>query len=267
VSSPVISLTTDFGLSDFDAGVLSGVIWSIAPQAKIAELTHAITPFNILEGAVVLGRCTPFFPDGSIHVAVVDPGVGTQRRGLAARLGGQFFVGPDNGLCTLMARQADDQNLTCEFYALDRPKYWLQDVTHVFHGRDIFAPAAAHLAAGLSIEEIGSRIKDPVMLNIPVPVQTVNGWRGTILHVDHFGNLTSNLTMIHLDGKSNIEVRVMNTVISGIYTTYGSVSAGQLISLIDDSGCLEIAVSRGSAEHLLGAGVGTQIDLVFKEQL
>ncbi|MHC1782688.1 MAG: S-adenosyl-l-methionine hydroxide adenosyltransferase family protein [Anaerolineaceae bacterium] len=265
MSHLVITLTTDFGLSDFDAGVLSGVIWSIAPQAKITELTHAITPFNVLEGAVVLGRCTPFFPAGSIHVAVVDPGVGTKRRGLAARLGKQLFVGPDNGLCTLMVRQAADENKTCEFYALDRPKYWLPDVTHVFHGRDIFAPAAAHLAAGLPIEEIGSRINDPILLDIPAPVQTENGWRGTILHVDHFGNLTSNLTLKHLDGKPKIELRIMNAVISGIHTTYGSASAGQLIALIDDSCCLEIAVSQGSAEHLLEVGVGSTFEVVFKE--
>ncbi len=266
MSGAVVSLTTDFGLSDFDAGVLSGVILSIAPEARIAELTHQITPFNILEGAVILGRCTPFFPDGSIHVAVVDPGVGTERRGLAARLGRQFFVGPDNGLCTLLARQAAAENQPCEYFSLDRPQYWLPDITHVFHGRDIFAPVAAHLAAGIPIEEIGSRMENPVMLDFPGPTPTETGWRGTILHIDHFGNLTSNLNAMHLDCAIQ-EVHICGKTITGVHATYGSAPPGTVIALIDDSGCLEIAVSQGSAENLLGAGVGAEVEVVFKERL
>lgn len=266
MSAAVVSLTTDFGLSDFDAGVLGGVILSIAPQARIAELTHQITPFNILEGAVILGRCAPYFPDGTIHVAVVDPGVGTARRGLAARLGRQYFIGPDNGLCTLMARQAAAEDLSCQYFSLDRPRYWLKDVTHVFHGRDIFAPAAAHLAAGLPIEEIGSRMENPVMLEFPEPTPTETGWRGKILHIDHFGNLTSNLNTTHLD-RAIHEVHVCGKTITGMHATYGSAPPGNMIALIDDSGCLEIAVSQGSAENLLGAGIGTEVEVVFKESL
>jgi S-adenosyl-L-methionine hydrolase (adenosine-forming) len=264
LTATVISLTTDFGLSDFDAGVLSGVILSIAPDTKIAELTHQITPFNILEGAVVLGRCTPFFPDGSIHVAVVDPGVGTQRRGLAARLGRQIFVGPDNGLCTLMIEQAKTDGLACEFYALDNPRYFLASVTNVFHGRDVFAPAAAHLAAGVPLAQIGSRIDNPVLLEIPKPLRTAKGWRGTILHVDHFGNLTSNLTADLIADKSSTKIAINGVEIRGVHTTYGAVQPGELIALIDDSGQLEIAVSHSSAERRLEAGVGTQFDLEIK---
>jgi S-adenosyl-L-methionine hydrolase (adenosine-forming) len=265
MNRPVISITTDFGSSDYDAGVLPGVIWAIAPQANIAVLTHDVTPFNVLEGAVILSRCTPFFPGGSIHMAVVDPGVGTLRRGIAARFGKQFFVGPDNGLCTLMVEEARKNNEVVEFFALENPQYWLQNVTHIFHGRDIFAPVAAHLAAGVPVENLGSRISDPVLIDIPVPIPTENGWRGTILHVDHFGNLTSNLTAKHLAGRTNFSIHIQWEHITGLTNTYGDAAPGDLIALVDDSACLEIAVSQGSAEKRLQAGVGTEFELAFQE--
>jgi S-adenosylmethionine hydrolase len=263
--SPVISITTDFGNGDYDTGVLSGVILSIAPDAKIAELTHEITPFNILEGAVVLGRCAPYFPEGSIHICVVDPGVGTNRRGLAARLGNQLFVGPDNGLCTIMYQQAKTSNLPVFFYELNKPQYWLPEVTHIFHGRDVFAPVAAHLAAGVALEEIGSPIVDPVLLNIPEPIRIEKGWRGTILHIDHFGNLTSNLSMEQVSLHPFSEIRINQNKIVNLCATYGSGKPGELLALIDDSGVLEIAVSQGSAEDRLDASVGTEFELIFKE--
>jgi S-adenosyl-L-methionine hydrolase (adenosine-forming) len=265
MNRPVISITTDFGSSDYDAGVLFGVIWAIAPQANIAVLTHDVTPFNVLEGAVILSRCTPFFPDGSIHMAVVDPGVGTRRRGIAAKLGNQYFVGPDNGLCTLMVEQARKKHEAVEFYALENPQYWLSNVTHIFHGRDIFAPVAAHLAAGVPVENLGSRIFDPVLIDLPIPIQKENGWRGTILHVDHFGNLTSNLTAKHLEGRTNFSIHVQRERITGLTNTYGNAAPGDLIALLDDSDCLEIAVSQGSAEKRLQAGVGTEFELAFQE--
>jgi S-adenosyl-L-methionine hydrolase (adenosine-forming) len=265
MTRPVISITTDFGTGDYDAGVLTGVIYSIAPQANISVLTHEVTPYNVLEGAVILSRCTPFFPDGSIHMAVVDPGVGTQRRGLAARLGRQIFVGPDNGLCALMIEQARNEQLPVEFFSLENSLYWLPDVTHIFHGRDVFAPVAAHLAAGLPIEKLGPQIMDPVTLSLPVPIRTRNGWRGTILHVDHFGNLTSNLTAEHLTGKTGFEITIQGSSITNLTLTYGAAQPGDLICLLDDSDSLEIAVSQGSAESRLTARVGTEFELVFQE--
>ncbi len=265
MNRPVISLTTDFGTRDYDAGVLNGVILSIAPEARISVLTHDITPFNILEGAVILSRCTPFFSENSIHVAVVDPGVGTSRRGLAARLGSQIFVGPDNGLCTLMVKAAHEADLPVEYYALENPRYWLPNVTHIFHGRDVFAPVAAHIAAGVPLKAFGSPVVDPVILNIPTPVRTTNGWHGAIIHTDHFGNLTGNLTAEHLEGRANFNLQIQESVISNLTPTYGAVQPGSLICLLDDSDCLEIAVSQGSAADRLNAGVGTEFDLVFQE--
>lgn len=265
MSRPVISLTTDFGIKDYDAGVLNGVILSIAPEARISVLTHDITPFNILEGAVILSRCTPFFPDNSIHVAVVDPGVGTSRRGLAARLGSQIFVGPDNGLCTLMVEAARSKDLPVEYYALENAQYWLPNVTHIFHGRDIFAPVAAHIAAGVPLNAFGAPVVDPVLLKLPIPTRTANGWHGTLLHVDHFGNLTSNLTAEQLEGRTNFTIQIQGISITNLTLTYGAAQPGSLICLLDDSDCLEIAVSQGSAADRLKAGVGTEFDLVFQE--
>ncbi len=266
MSRPVISITTDFGTTDYDSGVLTGVIWSIAPMANIAVLTHDITPFNVLEGAVILSRCAPFFPDGAIHLMVVDPGVGTKRRGMAARIGRQYFVGPDNGLITLLVGQVEAAGETCEYFALENQALLLSDITNIFHGRDVFAPAAAHLAAGKPLHAFGSPIHDPVFIPIPQPSRTTNGWRGTILHVDHFGNLTGNITREHLDGRTGFTLTINGNTIKNLTSTYGSASSGELIALLDDSDCLEIAVSQGSAEKRVNAGVGTEFELVFQEK-
>lgn len=266
MNRPVISITTDFGTTDYDSGVLTGVILSIAPTANIAVLTHDIMPFNVLEGAVILSRCAPFFPDGAIHLMVVDPGVGTKRRGMAARIGRQYFVGPDNGLITLLVDQVKAAGETCEYFALENPGFWLPDTTNIFHGRDVFAPAAAHLSAGIPLNEFGSPIHDPVFLPIPDPSRTTNGWKGTVLHVDHFGNLTGNLTGKHLSGRKSFTIAINGVRITNLTPTYGSAHPGDLIALLDDSDYLEIAVSQGSAEKRLNACVGTEFELSFQEQ-
>ncbi len=265
MTRPVISVTTDFGTTDYDAGVLTGVIHSIAPQVNIAVLSHDITPFNILEGAVILSRCAPFFPDGTVHLMVVDPGVGTERRGMAARIGKQYFVGPDNGLCTLLVEQVRANGETCEFFALENRSLWLPDVTHIFHGRDVFAPSAAHLAAGVPLKDFGSPIPDPVFIPLPESSRTSSGWKGTILHVDHFGNLTGNLTRNHLAGKIRFTIDINGYRINNLTDTYGDARPGELIALLDDSDSLEIAVSQGSAGDRLKAGVGTEFILNFQE--
>ena len=152
----VITLTTDFGLRDGYAGVLKGVIWKIAPEVKIADISHLISPQNVMEGALTLGRAAAYFPEGTIHVGVVDPGVGTSRRAIAARLGLQYFVGPDNGLFTVLLEQAEGKQEKIEVFHLNRPEFWLSSISNVFHGRDIFAPTAAHLGQGVRLESMGT---------------------------------------------------------------------------------------------------------------
>ena len=258
----IITLLTDFGLKDGYAGVMKGVIWAIAPQVQIADLSHLIHPQDILEGALSLGRAAPFFPAGTIHLAVVDPGVGTSRRPVAARLGEAFFVGPDNGLCSLLAAHARDQGGEVQFIHLDRPEFWLKKVSSVFHGRDIFSPVAAHLANGKQLSDLGTLIDDPVLLEIPVPEKTAGGWRGQVILVDNFGNLSTNLAGIQLSGLSNLRVKIAGELILGLTRTFGDAPAGSLVALIGEADDLSIALVNGSAARRLGVGAGEPLEIL-----
>ena len=260
----VVTLTTDFGSGDHEAGVLKGVIWSIAPHAKIADLTHDIPAHNILDAALLLGRVVPYFPDGTIHVAVIDPGVGTSRRAISARFGTQYFVGPDNGLVSLLLARAEEKDLPTNVIQLDRQEFWLPEVSNVFHGRDIFAPVAGHLAAGVPFEELGTLIDDPIRLDIPTASRTMHGWIGQVIHIDHFGNLGTNLTSQHLQDQKEVVIKVKGAQIDGLVSTFGNKPAGSLIALLDSSGSLAISVVNGSAAHNLQVTVGDEIVVEFK---
>lgn len=252
----IITLLTDFGIKDGYHGVMKGVIWGIAPEVKIADITHQISPQNVLEGALAYDRVAHYFPPGTIHVGVVDPGVGTSRRPIAARLGGQFFVGPDNGLCTLLVQRARRQNEAVQFVKLDRPEYWLAEVSNVFHGRDIFSPVAAHLANGVELNDLGSPIDDPQTLQIPEPERIEDGWRGRVVIVDNFGNLSSNLRREHLTGLGDVRVEIAGQVIHGLLRTFGEGKPGELVALFGEAGDLSICVVNGDAAQRLHAGVG-----------
>jgi S-adenosylmethionine hydrolase len=257
----IITLLTDFGLKDGFTGVMRGVILGIAPDTQIVDITHAISPQNILEGSLVLAHSAPYFPSSTIHVAVVDPGVGTARRPLAAQIGGQIFVGPDNGLFTGVIEQAEKAGLVMSFYALDQSSYWLAEVSRSFHGRDIFAPVAAHLAKGVKLEKMGTPIHDPARIMIPLPEPTADGWAGQVLAVDHFGNLTTNLTPEHLPADGKVVIKVGEARIEGLVKTFGEREGGSLVALIDSSNTLSIAVVNGSAAEMLKVGVGTSVSL------
>lgn len=262
---PILTLTTDFGLKDGNVGVMKGVIWSICPAAEIADLSHLITPQNIREAALILARSATFYPKGTVHVVVVDPGVGTSRRPMAARIGDWFYVGPDNGTITLLMQRAEKEGWASEFYELDNPKYWLPEVSHVFHGRDIFAPSAAHLASGVPLATLGSRISDPVLLELPQPQRGERGWRGEIIHVDHFGNLASNIRVEHLGAdlyqKQGFIIRLGSAEIKGLVDTFGERPEGELIALLGSTGNLVISVVNGSAAARLNARVGDRIQV------
>jgi len=259
----VITLTTDFGTGDHEAGVLKGVIWNIAPTVKIADLSHDIPPHDILEAAISLWRLMPYFPAGTIHVVVVDPGVGTSRRGIAARLGSQYFVGPDNGLITLVLERAEQDHLPISLIQLDDRTYWLPEVNPIFHGRDVFAPSAAHLAAGISLTSLGSPITDPVRLDIPHPTRTSQGWQAQVIHIDHFGNLSTNLLADRLGQPKNVLIRIFGAEIHGLVETFGDRPAGELVALIDSSGSLAISVVNGNAAQSINAHMGDKIELVL----
>jgi S-adenosylmethionine hydrolase len=259
----VITLTTDFGSDDYEAGVLKGVIWKIAPTVHIADLSHDISPHDILEAALLLWRAVPFFPDGTIHVAVVDPGVGTSRRGIAALVGSQYFVGPDNGLVSLLLTKFEGFNQPTKFVHLDRPEYWLPAVSHVFHGRDVFAPVAAHLAIGVPFASLGTMINDPVRLNIPNPKEIQGGWIGQVIHIDHFGNLSTNLHASYLKTTKEVMINIKGELITGLVSTFGERPAGTLVALLDSNGSLAISVVNGSAAQVLNSRVGDKIEVLI----
>jgi S-adenosylmethionine hydrolase len=261
----VITLTTDFGSGDHEAGVLKGVIWSIAPRAQIADLSHEITPQYVLEAALLLWRVARYFPDGTIHVAVVDPGVGTARRAIAAQLGTQYFVGPDNGLVSLLLTRVEESKQPTSFIHLDRPEFWLPEVSNVFHGRDVFAPVAAHLAAGTPLKALGRQIDDPIRLEIPKPSRKSNGWIGQVIHIDHFGNLATNLNVNHLRLMKEVIIKIKGEQITGMVSTFGDRPAGSLIALLDSSGSLAISVVNGSAARSLKVRMGDEFEVLSQE--
>jgi len=258
----VITLLTDFGLKDGYVGVLKGVIWGIASQVQIADITHQVRPQNVLEGALALSRVAAYFPAGTIHLAVVDPGVGTQRRPLAARLGEHYFVGPDNGLCTLLVESARQSGAYVEFIHLDRPQFWLPEISKVFHGRDIFSPVAAHLANGVALSELGNPISDPKLLEIPHPQRVGDGWRGQVILVDNFGNLSTNLTRQQLAGMSPMVVRIAGKQIRGLVNTFGDARPGTLAAMFGEADDLTIAVVNGSAAAALSVGAGEPVEVL-----
>lgn len=256
-----ITLLTDFGAQDVFVGILRGVILSIAPEARIVDLTHLIPPQDVRQGARALARAAPYFPAGTIHLAVVDPGVGSARRPLGARLGPHFFVGPDNGLVTLLVRRAQRTQESCDFVHLDRREYWLNEVSHIFHGRDIFAPVAAHLARGVLLADLGSPVSDPVLLEFAEPQVTARGLRGEVTSIDHFGNVLTNIEPEHLGELRILRVRIGEVEILGLARTFGERPPGELLALWSSDGHLCLAEANGNAARRLGARPGEAVEV------
>jgi hypothetical protein len=261
----IVTLLTDFGLRDGNVGVMKGVIWSIAPDAHIADLSHQIRPQNVREAGFTLLRSAFYFPAGSVHIVVVDPGVGTERRPLALQIGEQFFVGPDNGVFTSVMQHGKARDWGIRIVHTNRPEYWRDEVSHVFHGRDIFSPVGAHLAAGALLEKLGDPIDDPVRLPLPRPEQSENGWRGETLHIDHFGNIYTNVRRSHLNGKTDITVEIKGRAITGLIRTFGEREAGELVALYSSTDYLMVSLVNGDAGKKLDAQVGDPVTVSFKQ--
>jgi hypothetical protein len=261
----LITLMTDFGLKDGNVGVMKGVILGIAPRAQVVDLTHLIQPQNVPEAALILMRSAPYFPPETIHLVVVDPGVGTARRPIAAQLGTQRFVGPDNGVIAMLLEYAERQGWQTAFYHLDQPQFWLSEVSHVFHGRDIFAPSAAHLANGMALSALGTPISDPVRLALHRPERTLAGWLGEVIHVDHFGNVASNILIEHLhewpDAPEKLTVRLCGREIRGLVRAFGERPSGELVALFGSTGNIIVSVVNGNAAEALGARVGDRFEV------
>lgn len=254
-----ISITTDFGAP---SGAMKGVIWSIAPQVQIADLTWDIRPQDLAETAWFLDRQVWFFPAGSVHIVVVDPGVGSQRRPLAARIGEQFLVAPDNGVLSLLLLRAERSQWPIEIVHTEDASYWQPQVSEIFHGRDIFAPVGAHLANGVQLAELGTPLDDPVRLQLPFPIQTANGVEGEITMIyEHFGNLITNIQRADLAGLGEVDVSLCGTTIEGMSATFSERPVGSLVAVFDECDYLYIAEVEGNAARRLSPSVGTPVSV------
>ena len=256
-TTPIITLTTDFGLRDPFVGIMKGVILSICREALLVDLTHEVAPHDVLEGALFLESAWRFFPPGSIHLAVIDPGVGSRRKALGLRAGGHCFVGPDNGLFTF-ALAADGW---CAV-SIEAPAYRLPVVSRTFHGRDIFAPAAAHLASGVPLERLGPIIMDPVRLALPRFRRDGDEVVGEVIGSDRFGNLLTSVTvdgLRELAAQGAIAVELAGRELGTVAGSYEEGPMGIPTPIIGSGGRLEIFVRNGSARAILGIGPGTPV--------
>lgn len=251
-----ITLTTDFGTADWFVGAMKGVIDSLAPNSRVIDLTHEIAPGDIRAGAFALFAGYSFFSKQTIHVAVVDPGVGTKRRAIAVRTADYTFVGPDNGLLSWALAGQKVQAI----HALENPDYFLPNVSSTFHGRDIFAPVAAHLSKGVRLSRLGPRQENLIRLPWPEPIRSPTRIQGEVLYIDRFGNAITNVRAEMLNAfKSKPALFLNRKRLCFVAAAYQAVPAGRLAAVLGSSGFLEIAVNGGSAGKRLGLRVGTKI--------
>ena len=260
IPSGIITLTTDFGQRDPYVAMMKGVILSINPHARIVDITHQVPAGSIREGGTIIREAYRYFMDGTVHLAVIDPGVGGQRRPIALVAENHFFVGPDNGLFWPLI-EADGG---CNVIRLTDKRYWMKQISSTFHGRDIFAPVAAHISQGVDPLLMGETIHDPMPLQVPLPRMEDSELVGEIVRIDNFGNLITNITREHLAPfleSKDLTIRIASLVLNTLSTTYSDVPEAQPLALIGSSNALEIAVNRGNAAHDLGEEfrVGTTV--------
>jgi S-adenosylmethionine hydrolase len=263
---PIVTLTTDFGLNDHFVGTIKGVILQIAPEAEIVDICHSVQAFDILDGALALAQSYNYFPSGTVHVVVVDPGVGSARRPILATSERHKFVAPDNGVLSLM--YAREPRLNVRHITSDH--YFLQPLSNTFHGRDVFAPVAAYLAKGVHPGKFGDEITDFVRFNAPRPkAADAKTLRGVVLKIDRFGNLITNFTpedvpALFSSNPQAFRINIGKQEVTQLKTNYAEGAPGEIFAILGSMGYLEIAANRGSAAQLAGSGKGTEV-IIFME--
>jgi len=250
----IITLTTDFGLSDPFVGIMKGVILGIAPKAQVVDISHEIPSYDISEAAFVLETAYRYFPEHTVHVIVVDPGVGSARRPIAARVQGHSFVAPDNGVLSFV--------LDAVAYHITNENLFLESVSPTFHGRDIFAPVAAHMARGTPIESVGPAILDFVKIIASKPRQRGGKLVGTVLRVDKFGNIITNLRREDLG--RDFTIRIAGRSICRLCSNFSEAEPAEFVAIEGSTGYIEIALNRDSAAERLNAGRGAEIEVESK---
>ncbi len=263
---PIITLTTDFGLNDHYIGTMKGVILDIVPEAQIIDICHSVQPFDVLDGALTIAQSYNYFPAGTVHLIVVDPGVGTARRPIVVTSERHHFVAPDNGVLSLV--YAREERLHVRHVTSEH--YFLQPVSNTFHGRDIFAPIAAYLAKRVDTEKFGEEVPDYVRFNAPRPKPVdERTLRGVVLKVDRFGNLVTNFTpqdapMIFGDNPPAFCLQVGKSEVRAMHSAYAEGVPNEVFGILGSMGYLEIAANRGAAAQILAAGKGMEVLLVME---
>jgi S-adenosyl-L-methionine hydrolase (adenosine-forming) len=264
---PIVTLTTDFGLSDHFVAAMKGVILSVVPEVEIVDISHSVQAFDVLDCALTLAQAYSYFPEGTVHMVVVDPGVGTARRPIVASTDRYHFVGPDNGVFSLIYGREEDRlhvrHVTAEHY-------FLQPLSNTFHGRDIFSPIAAYLAKGVDPGKFGDEIEDFVRFNAPRPKATgANQMRGVVLKVDRFGNLITNFTAedipaLFVPEPAPFKIYVGKREITDLNTNYAQGAPGEVFAIVGSMGYLEIAANRGAAAQILTVGKGSDVTITIE---
>jgi S-adenosylmethionine hydrolase len=261
LARPIITLTTDYGTNDHLVGTLKGVILKINPEATIVDITHNVTPYDLLDGALAIGSAYSYFPARTIHVVVVDPGVGTERRPLLVSGETQYFVAPDNGVLSLVYER--EESLLVRHANVEH--YYLHPVSKTFHGRDVFAPIASWLAKGAQASAMGEEITDFKKFAMPRPKPADGSLKGAVLRVDSFGNLITNFRAEDLPAAAlesgSIQLQVGAQTVSRLVDTFAKGAQGEVFAYIGSSGFVEIGINRGNAAKSLSTGRGTQVTL------
>lgn len=262
----IITLTTDFGLNDHFVGAMKGVLLETAPEAQIVDISHAVQPFDILDGALTISQAYSYFPAGTVHMVIVDPGVGTARRPIILTGDRHLFVAPDNGVLSLVYDR--EERLSVRHVTADH--YFLQPRSNTFHGRDIFSPVAAYLAKGVDPERFGEEIKDFARFGFPRPKPIdARTLKGVVLKVDRFGNLITNITPTDIPwllgaSRPAFTIALGKGQVTRICENYSEGATGEAFGILGSMGFLEIATNRGSAQQLLGASKGGEVNVVME---
>ena len=264
---PIITLTTDFGNNDHFVGVMKGVILDIVPEAQIVDICHSVQAFDVLDGALTISQAYSYFPTRTIHLVIVDPGVGTARRPILASCDKYHFVAPDNGVLSLVYAREERMHVR----HITSEHYFLQPVSNTFHARDIFSPVAAYLAKEVDTLKFGEEIEDYVRFNAPKPkAADENRLRGVVLKVDRFGNLVTNITpqdapVLFGAEATGFKIVVGSREITEIRNTYAEGAPGEVFGILGSMGFLEIAANRGAAAQLTGASKGNEVSIILGE--
>jgi len=264
---PIITLTTDFGGNDHFVGAMKGVILDIVPEAQIIDICHSVQAYDVLDGALTISQAYSYFPNRTVHVVIVDPGVGTARRPILASSDKYHFVAPDNGVLSLVYAREERMHVR----HITSEHYFLQPVSNTFHARDIFAPVAAYLAKEVDALKFGDEVTEYVRFSAPKPKAVdAKRLRGVVLKVDRFGNLVTNITpqdapALFAPGATGFKIVVGSREITEIRNAYAEGAPGEVIGILGSMGFLEIAANRGAAAQLTGAGKGNEVSIILGE--